>query len=223
MQVPLHNLSGEVIGNIELSEAVFGEPFREGVVHQALLRQLANQRQGTADTKTRGEVEGSGRKIYAQKHTGRARQGMVRAPHRRGGGRAFGPHPRSYRQDLPKKMRRLALRCLLSAKVAEGALTVVDDLKLKEPKTKEMKGILAALKVEPPALIVTSSAEPNVVKSARNLRGVKTSPADVLNVVDLLSHRAMVATVGAVRRVEELWGQQDAGRKRVAEGSDASL
>lgn len=222
MQVSVHNLAGEVVGNIELSDAVFGVPFREGVVHQALLRQLANRRLGTADTKTRAEVEGSGRKLFPQKHTGRARQGSIRAPHRRGGGKAFGPHPRSFHQDLPKKMRHLALRCLLSAKVAEGALTVVEDLKLEKPKTKEMKGILEALKVEPPALILTASAEPNVVKSARNLQGVKTLPAAVLNVADLLSHKALLATVDAVRRVEELWGRQD-GREKVAEGSDAPL
>lgn len=205
MQVPVHNLSGEVIDHIELNDDVFGVPPNQAVVHQALVRQLANARQGTASTKTRAQVSGGGRKPFRQKGTGRARRGSSRSPLLRGGGVAFGPHPRSYRQAMPKKMRRLALRCILSSKVAEGEMVVVEGLTLEEPRTKEMARILAALGVSSSALIVTAEPDVNVYKSARNLEKIKTLPANLLNVVDLLSHRILMITVAGVRRVEELW------------------
>lgn len=208
MQVQVYNLKGEVVSQIEIGDDVFGVPFNEAVVHQALVRQLANRRQGTADTKTRGEVRGSTRKLFAQKHTGRARRGDKRSPLLRGGGVAFGPHPRSYRQAMPKKMRRLALRCVLSAKVSDGEVKVVDRLELDEPKTKGILDILLSLGVGTSALIATAGTEANVVKSARNLLGVKTTPALLLNVADLLSYRTLIVTVAAVRRMEELWGQK---------------
>lgn len=208
MQVQVYNLKGEVVSQIEIEDDVFGVPFNEAVVHQALVRQLANRRQGTADTKTRGEVRGSTRKLFAQKHTGRARRGDKRSPLLRGGGVAFGPHPRSYRQAMPKKMRRLALRCVLSAKVSDGEVKVVDRLELDEPKTKGVLDILLSLGVGTSALIATAGTEANVVKSARNLLGVKTTPAPLLNVADLLSYRTLIVTVAAVRRMEELWGQK---------------
>lgn len=208
MQVQVYNLKGEVVSQIEIGDDVFGVPFNEAVVHQALVRQLANRRQGTADTKTRGEVRGSTRKLFAQKHTGRARRGDKRSPLLRGGGVAFGPHPRSYRQAMPKKMRRLALRCVLSAKVSDGEVKVVDRLELDEPKTKGILDILLSLGVGTSALIATAGTEANVVKSARNLLGVKTTPAPLLNVADLLSYRTLIVTVAAVRRMEELWGQK---------------
>lgn len=208
MQVQVYNLKGEVVSQIEIGDDVFGVPFNEAVVHQALVRQLANRRQGTADTKTRGEVRGSTRKLFAQKHTGRARRGDKRSPLLRGGGVAFGPHPRSYRQAMPKKMRRLALRCVLSAKVSDGEVKVVDRLELDEPKTKGILDILLSLGVGTSALIATAGTEANVVKSARNLLGVKTTPASLLNVADLLSYRTLIVTVAAVRRMEELWGQK---------------
>lgn len=208
MQVQVYNLKGEVVSQIEIGDDVFGVPFNEAVVHQALVRQLANRRQGTADTKTRGEVRGSTRKLFAQKHTGRARRGDKRSPLLRGGGVAFGPHPRSYRQAMPKKMRRLALRCVLSAKVSDGEVKVVDRLGLDEPKTKGILDILLSLGVGTSALIATAGTEANVVKSARNLLGVKTTPAPLLNVADLLSYRTLIVTVAAVRRMEELWGQK---------------
>ncbi len=208
MQVQVYNLKGEVVSQIEIGDDVFGVPFNEAVVHQALVRQLANRRQGTADTKTRGEVRGSTRKLFAQKHTGRARRGDKRSPLLRGGGVAFGPHPRSYRQAMPKKMRRLALRCVLSAKVSDGEVKVVDRLELDEPKTKGVLDILLSLGVGTSALIATAGTEANVVKSARNLLGVKTTPAPLLNVADLLSYRTLIVTVAAVRRMEELWGQK---------------
>ena len=164
MKVPVYNLAGEVVEHIEISDEVFAVPFNQAVVHQALVRQQANARQGTASTKTRGEVTGSGRKLYRQKHTGRARAGSIKSPLRRGGGIIFGPKPRSYRQAMPKKMRQLALRCVLSAKARDGELVVLEQLKLPEPKTKEMVRILAALRVDSPALIVTDEPEENVIK-----------------------------------------------------------
>lgn len=208
MQVAVRNILGEVVDHIELSEEVFGVPPNQAVVHQALVRQLANARLGTASTKTRAQVSGGGRKPFRQKGTGRARRGSSRAPLYRGGGVAFGPHPRSYRQAMPKKMRRLALRCVLSAKVADGQIMVVDELALSGPKTKEMAGILAALGIDSSALIVTAEPDPNVYKSARNLERIKALPANLLNVVDLSSHRILMITVAAVRWVEEIWTPQ---------------
>jgi len=207
VQVPVYNLGGEVVKNIEISDAVFAVPFNQSVVHQALVRQRANARQGTVSTKTRSEVAGSGRKLYRQKGTGNARAGSIRSPLRRGGGIVFGPSPRSYRQAMPQKMRRLALRCLLSAKAGDGSLKVLDELKLIQPKTKEMVRILAALGVDSSALIATSQPEENVVKSSRNLVGIKVLPARLLNVVDLLSHKVLLMTEAAVRQVEQLWGK----------------
>jgi len=218
VQVPVYSLTGEVIKQIELSDDVFAVPFNEAVVHQAMVRQQANARQGTASTKTRSQVAGSSRKLFRQKHTGLARAGSLRSPLRRGGGIAFGPKPRSYRQAMPKKMRQLALRCILSAKVRDGELVVVEQLKLDEPKTKEVVRILAALGVDSSALIVTSEPEDNVVKSARNLAGIKTMPASLLSLVDILSYKVLLMTEEAVRKVEQLWG------KRLSQGeSNASL
>jgi len=218
VQVPVYSPTGEVVKHIEVSDRVFAVPFNEAVVHQAMVRQQANARQGTASTKTRSEVSGSSRKLFRQKHTGFARAGSRRSPLRRGGGIAFGPKPRSYRQAMPKKIRQLALRCMLSAKVRDGELKVLEELKLDEPKTKEIVRILAALGVDSSALIVTGEPEVNVVKSARNLPRVKTSPASLLNVVDILSYKLVLMTEVAVRRAEYLWGE------RLSQGgSSASL
>ncbi len=203
-------MTGEVVKQIDITDSVFALPFREAVVHQALIRQLANARQGTASTKTRSEVAGSKQKLYQQKHTGRARAGSIRSPLRRGGGIIFGPKPRSYRQGMPKKMRRLAIRSVLSAKVKDNELMVLDELRLEEPKTKEMAKILAALGIEASALIATSEPEENVIKSARNLPEVKTTPARLLNVVDITSHKILLMTEAAVRQVEQMWGEEAA-------------
>jgi len=208
VQVPVYSLVGEVVKHIEISDEVFAVPFHQAVVHQALVRQRANARQGTASTKTRSEVSGSTRKLYRQKHTGSARAGSRRSPLRRGGGIAFGPKPRSYRQAMPKRMRQLALRCVLSAKAGDKELMVLEQLKLDEPKTKEMAQILTALGVDSSALIVTKEAEDNVVKSARNLPEIKTIPAGLLNVVDLLSYKMILMTEAAVRKAEEIWGEK---------------
>jgi len=208
VQVSIYNIDGEIVDSIEVSDYVFGVPFNHAVVHQAVVRQQANARQGTHKAKTRSEVSGTTRKMYRQKGTGNARAGSIRSPLRRGGGIVFGPRPRSYRQAMPKKMRRLALRCVLSEKARDEELIVLDQLKLDEPKTKEMEKILTALGVELSALIVTAKPEENVVKSARNLPGIEIMPASLLNAVDILSRKMLLMTVEAVRKVEELWGDR---------------
>ena len=207
MEIPVYGLNGEVVDQIEISQAVFALPFNEAVVHQAMVRQLANKRQGTASTKTRGEVRGSTVKLYRQKHTGRARRGNIKSPLLRGGGVVFGPKPRSYRQSMPKKMRRLALKCLLSAKVREGNMKLVQELDFKEPKTKDMINVLSSLGVDSPALILTAQSTPNVVKSAANLPKVKVLPSSLINTLDLLSYKILIATVPAIRNIEQIWGE----------------
>ncbi|MFC1961815.1 50S ribosomal protein L4 [Chloroflexota bacterium] len=212
MQVPVYSLGGEVVRKIKVSDHVFGVPFNEGVVHQALVRQRANARQGSADTKTRSEIVGSTHKLYRQKGTGFARAGSRRSPTRRGGGVIFGPHPRSYRQAMPRKMRQLALRCVLSARVGDGELKILEGFTFAEPKTKEMVRALDSLGVGDTALVVTPEPELNVIKSARNIPGIKTMPASLLNVLDLLSYKMVLITEAAVRRVEELWGNSQGGK-----------
>jgi large subunit ribosomal protein L4 len=216
MQAPVYNLAGEVVANIEISDNVFGVAFNESLVHQSVLRQQANARQGNASTKTRGNVSGSTRKLYKQKGTGSARAGSSKSPLRRGGGIVFGPHPRDYHQAMPKSMRRLALRCVLSAKLEDGELKILESLKLDEIKTRKMAVILDALKVDKTALVVTSSADANLVKSARNLPGIKTLPANLLNVVDIISHRTLLMEVDAVRKAEQLWGESSSGEENNA-------
>lgn len=206
MEVPVYSLAGEVVKNIELSDDVFAVPFNEAVVHQALVRQRANARQGTSSTKTRGDVAGSTKKLYRQKHTGMARAGSKKSPTRRGGGITFGPKPRDYRQDMPKKMRQLAIRCVLSAKAREAELKVLEEPKFDQPKTREMAAALAALGINSSVLIVTDMPEENLVKSARNLAGVKTMPAHILSVADVLSYKMLLMTESGVRRAERLWG-----------------
>ena len=205
--MPVYSLTGEVVDQIELSQAIFALPFNEAVVHQAMARQLANRRQGTAATKTRGEVSGSTRKLYAQKHTGRARRGNIKSPLLRGGGVVFGPKPRIYRQLMPKKMRRLALKCLLSAKVREGNIKLVQELNFKEPKTKDMIAVLSSLGIDSSTLILTAQSTPNVVRAAANLPKVKVLTSALINVLDLLSYEMLVATVPAIRNIEQIWGK----------------
>ena len=204
MQFPVHNVEGQVVEQVQIEDSVFAQPFNEGLVHQAMVRQLANARQGTADTKTRGLVSGSTRKLYRQKHTGRARRGSIRSPLLRGGGIVFGPHPRSYRQRMPRKMRRLALKCVLSAKASSGEMVVIDRFQMSQPKAMEMGRILKALGVDSSILIATLGPESDVILSARNLAGTKTLPAGLLNVVDVLSYKFLVITVEGLRHLEKL-------------------
>ena len=207
MQVPVYSLNGEVVGQVEVAEVIFDLPFNEPVVHQAMVRQLAGRRQWTASTKTRGEVEGSGIKLYRQKHTGRARRGDVKSPLLRGGGIVFGPKPRSYRQLMPKKMRKLALKCLLSAKLREGNVRLVEGLDFEQPKAKDMVNVLSSLGIGSSTLILTAQSMPNVVKSAANVPNVKVLPSALINVLDLLSYEVLIATVPAIRVVEQIWGK----------------
>ena len=208
MQVSVYNTQGAVVGQLDLDESVFAVPMNEAVVHQALVRQRANARVGTASTKTRSNVSGSGRKLYRQKHTGRARAGDLRSPLRRHGGIIFGPHPRSYRQQMPKKMRRLAIKCLLSAKVADGELKVVDKLEMSQPRTRDMIGMLQTLGIDRSALIALSAPDAAVVRSGSNVKGAKIIQAQLLNVVDLLTYSGLIITADAVRVVEGLWGTE---------------
>jgi len=206
MKLAVHNAAGKRVRQITVDDTVFGISPNGAVLHQAFVAQRANQRRGTASTKSRGEVQGSTRKIRAQKYTGRARQGSNRSPIRVGGGVAFGPRPRSYRQALPKKMRRLAIRSALSGKVADGQLHVVDKLGFAQPHTKEVVRVLHNVGIERSVLIVTGEPDRSVLTSARNLLKTKVLPAAYLNVVDMLTHRDLLLTEAAVRAVEGLWG-----------------
>lgn len=218
MQVPVYNISGEVVKQTDILDDVFAVPFNEAVVHQAMLRQQANARQGNASTKARSEITGSGRKLFRQKGTGNARAGDMKSPLRRGGGVAFGPRPRDFSQAMPRKMRRLAIKCLLSDKTRNGEMKVLESIEMAEPKTKEMVKILQAFEARSATLIATEKPEPDVIKSASNLKKVKTLPVNLLNVGDLLTCRILLITEAAVHRAEKLWG--NGATKEV---SDASL
>jgi large subunit ribosomal protein L4 len=206
MKLSVRNAQGKQVRRITVEDIVFGITPNLAVLHQAFVAQRANQRRGSASTKSRGEVQGSTRKIRGQKYTGRARQGSARSPIRVGGGVAFGPRPRSYRQALPKKMRRLAIRSALSGKVADGQLHIVDKLGFERPRTKDVSHVLHNVGIERSALIVTSTPDRSVLVSARNLPKTKVLPAAYLNVVDMLTHRDLLLTEDAVRSVEGLWG-----------------
>ncbi len=202
MQVPLFNQKGEKVGTTDLRDDVFGIEPNRPVMHQALVRQQANARQGTSDSKTRAEVAGGGSKPWRQKGTGRARQGSTRAPQWRHGGIVFGPTPRSHEQKMPRQMRRLALRSALSAKTADGQIRVVEELKLDAPRTRDIEDFLGGLAVDSSALIVLPDANPNVVKSAANIADVKTLRAAYLNVRDLLGYDYLVLPLDAVKAIE---------------------
>jgi len=208
VQVPVYNSAGEVVDQVELSEEVFGVPFNEAVVYQAMVAQMANRRQGTASTKSRSEIRGSTRKLYAQKGTGRARRGDIKSPLLRGGGVAFGPKPRLYRQSMPKGMRRLALKCALSSKIREENLKAIEGFTFEKPRTKDMVDILAAIGVDSTALIVSEHSNPSMIKSARNLANAKTLPSSLINVLDLLSYKVLVISVPALYNIERIWGSR---------------
>ena len=219
MQAKVYNLAGEQVGNIELDDAVFGIRPNMAVVHQAVVRQQANARQGTHDTRTRAEVSGGGAKPWRQKGTGRARQGSIRAPQWRHGGVVFGPHPRSYEQDMPRKMRRLAMRSVLSARAATGRLVVVDSFADLEPRTKAMKQVLHNLKIDGTALIMTPDREPNVEMAAANLPNVHTMMAYLLSVVDMLKHDYLVLSRASVDVIHSILSYTGGRRKRPVTGS----
>ncbi|NLC11823.1 MAG: 50S ribosomal protein L4 [Firmicutes bacterium] len=203
--VSVYNTGGQQVGEIELAESLFACPIHEQAMYDVAIMQLANRRQGTASTKTRGEVRGGGRKPWIQKGTGRARHGSIRSPIWVGGGIAFGPKPRSYRYTMPKKIKRLALKSALSAKAQSDKVIVLDSFDLKEPKTKSVLKILQNLKIDGKVLLVTAQADEVVYKSARNLPNVHTAVADQLNVLQVLNADYLVFTREAVNRAEEVF------------------
>ena len=215
ISVPVKDVRGRQVAKLGLNEAVFGVEMNESVVYQALVRQRANERQGTASSKTRGEVSGSTRKPWRQKHTGRARVGTRMSPLWRHGGVIFGPRPRSFTKAMPKKMRRLAIRCLLSDKQRGSELAVVKEIKL-EGKTKEVVAFFEALDIDGSGvLVVTESPDTGLMRGSQNLDRVKTVPASQLNVGDLLRYQFLVMTVEAVRAAERIWARRKIDRKRV--------
>ena len=204
-KVDVYDIKGKKVSDVELAEAIFGIEPNEAIVHSVLVNYLANQRQGTQSTKTRAEVRGGGRKPWRQKGTGRARQGSIRAPQWVKGGIALGPKPRSYKYTVNKKERRLAIKSLLSSKVLEKELTVVDKLELKEIKTKTMVKALSDLKVEGKTLIVLADKNENVLMSSRNIEGVKTILLNNINVFDLLKYNNLVLPLETVKKIEEVY------------------
>jgi len=201
----LFSKTGAEVGTVELPETLFGAPVNEAVLHQAVTAQLAGRRTGTHDTKTRAEVAGGGAKPYRQKGTGRARQGSRRAPHYAGGGVVFGPHPRSYEQRLPKRMRRLALLGALTAKFGDGAVKVVDTLDMDEAKTRELVGYLDALEARGRVVVVATSADERLALSARNLPSVSIIRADSLNVVDVLNADVLLILQPSLEKMAEVY------------------
>ena len=204
-KVDVYDIKGKKVSDIELADSVFGIEPNENIVHAVLVNYLANQRQGTQSTKTRAEVRGGGKKPWRQRGTGRARQGSIRAPQWIKGGIALGPKPRSYKYTVNKKEKRLAIKSVLSSKVIEKELTVVDKLELKEIKTKSMVKALTALKVEGKTLIIVPEKNTNVVMSARNIEGVKTITANNINVFDLLKYNNLILPVDTVKKLEEVY------------------
>jgi large subunit ribosomal protein L4 len=204
-QTPLYDRTGAEVGSVELSEALFAAPVNANVLHQVVTAQLAGRRMGTSNTKTRGEVAGGGHKPWRQKGTGRARQGSRRAPHFAGGGVVFGPHPRSYEQRLPRKMKRLALRGALTAKIGDNAIKVIDTFALEAIKTRDLLSVLVALNATGCVLLVSPGRDEKLDLSARNLPSVDILLADSLNVVDLLRADTIVIEQPALARMEEVY------------------
>jgi len=201
----LFSKAGKELGTVDLPDTLFAAPVNEAVMHQAVTAQLNARRIGTHDTKTRGEVSGGGAKPYRQKGTGRARQGSRRAPHYAGGGTVFGPHPRNYEQRLPKRMKRLALHGALTSKFDDGAIRVVDEIGLEEPKTRELVGYLDALKAGGRILVVATGSDDNLELSARNLPGVSIIRPDSLNVVDVLNADTVLITQPSISTMAEVY------------------
>lgn len=204
-KVDVYNIEGKKVKDIDLKEDIFGIIPNEAVVHSVLVNYMANQRQGTASTKTRAEVSGGGRKPWKQKGTGRARQGSIRAPQWIKGGIALGPKPRSYKYRVNKKERQLAIKSVLSSKVSNNNLVVVDKLELAEIKTKNMAKALKDLKIEGKTLILLPEKNLNVQKSAKNIEGVKTTLVNTINVYDLLKYNKLVVTLDAIKVIEEVY------------------
>jgi large subunit ribosomal protein L4 len=223
MEYPVINQQGASAGTIELADAVFGVPMNPTLLHQALVIYQGNKRQGTADTKTRAQVSGGGRKPWIQKHTGRARQGSIRSPQWRHGGVVFGPHPRDYRRDLPRRMRRQALKCALSERVRQGNLICLDSLDTLDGRTRSMTTLLGNLGISGSAIIITVDSQEMVFRAGHNLPKVWTTPVNLLNANDLLSRQTVVMTVDAVGKLEEMWAAPLSHRQRRLARAEASL
>ena len=221
MEVAVKNQSGDTVHSIELSDAVFNVPMNKTLVHQALVIYQGNRRQGTHDTKTRAEVSGGGRKPWIQKHTGRARQGSTRSPQWRHGGVAFGPHPRSYRKSLPRRMKRAALRCVLSDKIRNDRVVCLDSMDGIDGRTRSMAGLLDRLNVSSSALVVTLGTDRNVVQAASNLKKIYTLPVNQLNAEALLSKEVLILTEGAARWAEDSLSVEPHGRRGRKFAADA--
>lgn len=214
MKLKVRNTSGKVVATTSVRDDVFGVPSKPALVHQVMVSQLSNARQGTAKTKTRADVSGGGRKPHPQKHTGAARAGTIRAPHWRGGGVVFGIQPRNYRHRTPKRMRRLALVSSLSEKVREDKLVVLESLVLDQPKTQEMAVTMNSLGANNRVLLVADGSDGAVIRTARNLERVEITPARLLNAVHLLKADTVIMTIEAVRTAEKLWGNVRHKRNR---------
>lgn len=204
-KVDILNIKGENVGSLELNETLFNTEISEHSVYEVVKNQLANKRQGTQSAKTRSEVRGGGRKPFRQKGTGRARQGSIRAPHYTGGGVVFAPKPRDYSYKVPKKLRRKALYSVLTSKVVDGELIVLDDLKLENNKTKEAAAVLNAVDAGKKAYVVTAENDNDVYRSFRNIEGVDVSSASLINVYDLVRHNKLVITKDAIAKLEEVF------------------
>lgn len=204
-KVDLYNMKGEVVGDIQLSDNVFGVEINDLALHTVVVNQLANRRQGTQSTKTKSEVRGGGKKPWRQKGTGRARQGSIRSAQWIKGGIVLGPKPRSYKYTLPKKLKRIALKSALTTKVSGNEICVLDSLALDAIKTKSMVGVLNNLKIDSTALIVIDSSNENVIKSAKNIPGVKTAFVNTINVFDILKYDKFIITKDVVEKVEEVY------------------
>ena len=204
-KVTMLNMAGAEAGTIELKDEIFGIEPNENAVHAVVVNYLANQRQGTQSAKTRGEVRGGGRKPFRQKGTGRHRQGSTTDPSQVGGGIAFAPKPRSYRYTVPKKVRRLAMKSVLSAKVADSEIIVLDELKFDAPKTKEMIKVLENVKAAKKALIITVEKDENIVRSAANIPGVKTALVGTMNVYEIVNHTSFIVTKEAIEKIQEVY------------------
>jgi len=204
-KVSILNMAGENVGEMNLKDDVFGVKINQYAVHEVVKNYLANQRQGTQSAKTRSEVRGGGRKPYRQKGTGRARQGSIVAPNHVGGGIVFAPKPRDYRYTIPKKLRRLAMKSALTSKVVEKEIIVLDDLKMEEPKTKEMIQVLSNIKADKKALIIMEQKDENIIKSAANIPGITTALVTTMNVYEIINHNSFILTKDAVHKIEEVY------------------
>ena len=206
MKIRLLDIEGKSLGHVDVEDHLFDAPPNEALVHQVVVAQQANARQGTVGTKNRAAVSGGGRKPWKQKGTGRARQGSIRSPQWKGGGVVFGPSPRSYRQNTPKRMKNAALRSSISSKAREGDLIVIDKLELEQAKTKNIAYVLESLKIKGSALLVADGSDPAIFKAGRNLESVKLIPSFKLNSLDVLMKSKIVMTLDAVRNAESIWG-----------------